>query len=306
MKINKEAIKIVRKFSLAPIKGLDKNRPYVLLCKDKDGKKIVLKTSHFQDEAKILKILKTKDNELIVPEVYYSGKKYIIEDYIPGKKLKIFNKNGQIIIKGKLLLKNLEILHSLLDINKDKLSKFTKSWRDKYQETPENSGIWLIKRINRWFSNEQSSQNWRFEAELPIIKKLCQKTKAKTVINFGAFSPSHARLIGNKLGIFDFGQHVRWAPEPYDLAYLWWGYLMDFALLPHQKNYQYWLASAESLEKFSQDKFLFWLCIIERLAGLAKDLTHKESCGQKEWVKAVSKIQKGLLTVIIENLINKS
>ena len=203
-------------------------RQKTTLClKVKKGRKFyVVKTKHLVDEAKILLILnKIKLHNIIIPRLYEHSRRYLVQDYIAGP-----IPNPEVVIKKlSFIRKILNQLHKILNLDK-KLFPYTKDCYDNQNKKPISSNIWLTKRVKRWFSKKQSLKEYRFDknsTELAI--QYFNKVKTKTKINFGAFSEQHFRLFKNKIGIFDFGRHIRFAPEEYDWAYLWWGYFLDFA-----------------------------------------------------------------------------
>jgi len=306
MEIDKKTPKIAKKFGYTPIKGLDKNRPYVLLAK-KDNKYYVIKTSHLEDEAEILKILGSDNfftnKHIIIPKIYQHDKAYIVEDYIGGREIDIKDYDFDNLIKI--------VVERLLSIETSfnrfsNIKKFTKGWNDQYSQKGFKNSEWLRRRINRWFSDDMSNKVYRFtEKETGEINNLFGKIKGKNIVTFGAFSPAHIRISRHKLGIFDFGRHIRWAPKHYDRAYLWWGLLYDRDLKESSPKFWENLAIRLSLNIPKNEQAYYWACIIERLAGLAKDLTQSNRAKNLHWKKAIIKIKEEMTIFAINELIAK-
>lgn len=295
-----KTIKIAKNLQYEPIKQLDLKRPYVFKIR-KNNKFYVLKTDHFEDEAAILKILNQKidmdsffNKNIIIPKLYEHSRKYLVEDFLDGKKIKIDNFNIYLnFIYGKII-----ILHQFLN-NIEKLSAFTKDEQDLKKKKNISSSIWLKTRIKRWFSKKQSRPDYIFPKNLisPAIK-YCLKIKNKCLINFGCFSAKHFRIYPKKLGIFDFGQHLRYAPVNYDWAYLWWGFFIHDAT---KYPLNYWKNLLDRMVKYSQNEREFYACIIERLAGISKDLTvmqQENIIGNK--IIEIQKIRNKILQFILD------
>ena len=306
IEIDKKALKIAKRFGYTPIKGLDKDRPYILLTK-KDNKNYVIKTSHLEDEAEILKILNSneffKNRGILIPKLYQHGqhgKTYIVEDYIGGREIDIkeddFKKSLRMVIERLSGIEN--------GFNRiPRISEFTKGWNDQYSKKGFKNSLWLKKRISRWFSDEMSSRKNRFmDTETNEVYGLLRKIPGGNIITFGAFSPAHLRIDQNKLGIFDFGKHLRWAPKHYDRAYLWWGLLYDRDL--KEISPKYWRKLAVEIQSNipNNEKAYYWSCILERLAGLAKDLTQSDRAKNPKWKKTITKIKNEMTIFAIGKL----
>lgn len=294
---------IAKKLHYQPVKELDQNRPYVLLI-EKNKQKFVIKTDHFEDEAEILKILNSDDyfaeNDIIVPGLYEFGKKYLIQSFIKGEEIDIqsqdFAQNLQVI------LDKLNLVHTGLTRRKE-IFGLAKGWDDQYSKTPFQNSFWFKKRINRWFSDEQSKPKYRFNAsQITKVIDLFSQIKGRTVINFGAFSPAHIRIQNNKIGLFDFGRHIRWAPKHYDRAYLWWGLLFEKENRQDSPDFWFLLAKNFAQDIPTSELAQYWACVLERLAGLSKDLTVSSRARIPAWHKMILKVKNRLIPLAIEQL----
>lgn len=306
IEIDKKALKIAERFGYTPIKGLDKDRPYVLLAK-KDNKYYVIKTSHLEDEAEILKILNSngffKNQGIVIPKLYQHGqhgKTYIVEDYIKGREIDIKDDNFEHSLG--IVIEKLSAVEGGFN-RSPRISEFTKGWDDQYSKKGFKNSVWLKKRITRWFSDEMSSRKNRFmDIEANEVYDLLDKIQGKNIITFGAFSPAHIRINKERIGIFDFGKHLRWAPKYYDRAYLWWGLLYDRDL--NEPSPKYWRKLAVRIQSNipNNEKAYYWSCILERLAGLAKDLTQSDRAKNPKWKKVITKIKNKMTIFAIGKL----
>ncbi len=290
---------IFKDLNIQNYKSIDLTRPYVLLCR-RGRKYFILKLDHFNDEVEILTILANiKNKGFIIPQLYKHNFDYLLEDYIPGKPISVFSKNAKINKKGLVILKGLKNIHKSLNSNK-KLQNYTKGWDDTLNSKPFDDAEWLVKRINRWILCKDVLTEYKLS--LKINQELFHQIKGKNNIQFGAFSASHIRIYKNKLAIFDFGRHIRWAPVDYDLAYLWWSYLADIDnfYLPIDTNW--WIKSAENLSQFASSKKLFWSCILERLFGLGVDLSKMEKNHEIAKAKKIDKIRQKMFSYTIDKI----
>lgn len=270
--VNKKTIQVAKQLGYIPICALDKKRPYVLKA-IKGNNFYVIKTSHFEDEAQILKILDNiKMKKIITPKLYEFSNKYLVEDYLPSKPPSIDEFKRQISLVRKAFNK----LHRVLN-QASKLKQYTKDSQDKNFKLYEASADWLVARLKQWFSNNKSETKYRFgKQETNQSIKFFNKIQSQTIINFGAFSEQHFRIYKDKVGVFDFGKHIRFAPAEYDWAYAWWGYFLNEAI---KHSFNFWVNFMEKMAGLSKNKKEFYGCIIERLAGIAKDLTHRKDVG---------------------------
>ena len=301
--INQKTNQIAKKLEYRPIKGLDVNRPYVLLAKKKN-RQFVIKTDHFEDEAAILKILNQDDyfskHHIIIPNLYEYSDQFLVQDFIKGRMININSRNFSHNLQ--MISNKLEFIHSGLN-RKKKIGNLSKGWNDQFAKMPFQNSVWLKKRITRWFEDKQSKPKYRFtNVQNSQVMKLILKIKDQNMINFGAFSPAHIRIQNEKIGLFDFGHHIRWAPKQYDLAYLWWGLLFE---IEHKRNEpEFWFKLAKDLTKSIpiSERSQYWACILERLAGLSKDLTLSSHNQIPRWHKMILKIKNQLTPMAISEL----
>jgi len=264
------------KLGYTPVRRLDRFKPYILKIA-KNNKFYILKTDHIDHESEILAILQKysfSDSPIIIPRIYESGENYLVKDFLEGEKLELDTFFTHIdAIEGSIAL-----LHQIFQSDQT-FWKFTKDCFDNYTDKKiVKSNEWLLIKINHWLSADESDQKYRVSSTLlkPIIN-LLENVNSDTVVNFGAFSKENLRIVNGKIGIFDFGGHLRHAPKEYDRAYLWWGYFLDDYL---SHDIDFWV---NMLSEFSigyldkQTKLEFYACIIERLIGISKDLTAKNN-----------------------------
>ena len=293
--INQKTLQTAKQLGYIPICALDQKRPYVLKAK-KYNNFYIIKTNHFDDEAKILKILnQTQIDNVIIPKLYEFSNKYIVEDYLTGKVPTIND-----------VCKNMKLIRVSIDsfqkaLNKiNALGAYTKDSQDKNTKLYEASGAWLGARLKYWFADQGSEKKYRFNNE--SIKKSIEyfnKFNTKTIINFGAFSRQHFRIYKGKIGIFDFGRHIRYAPTEYDWAYLWWGYFLHEA---GKHTLDFWIDLMETMAKYADNKTEFYACIIERLAGIAKDLTHRNDVDNNiKKINRIKELRDLILNFVLEN-----
>jgi signal recognition particle subunit SEC65 len=291
---NSKILQIAQKLNYTPIANPDKKRPYVLKVK-KNNKYYILKTRHFADEINILKILNKQNiTSTKIPKLYKYSKNYIIEDYLPGKSPSINKFKSEIV----LVRKSISSLHKSLN-KKNILYKYAKTGKNNHTSDL-SSSKWLVARLKYWFSNKQSSKIHRFN--ILQTRKSIQYLKAiktKTIINFGAFSKQHLRIYKNTVGVFDFGGHIRFAPAEYDWAYLWWSYFLDEAT---RHSFLYWVNFTQYIANHSRNQNEFYACIIERLAGIAKDLTHQKDVKNDIYkTKKMKILRSQILNHILQN-----
>lgn len=303
MIIDDKTFQIARRLGYQPIKGLDKNRLYVLLA-EKNGKNYVIKTEHLDDEADLLEIFNHdaffRRNNIIIPKLYEHSKYYVIQDFISGKIINVSSKEFNADLR--LLLDKLELLVEGFKRHKN-LSEYTKGWNDQYLNRALSNSEWLKNRIKQWFSSEHSKPKYRFTSEQIVeVRKLLEQIKGKTTINYGAFSSAHIRINKNSLGIFDFGKHLRWAPKHYDRAYLWWSLLFDNKIQNPSPSFWFSLAQKIANNLKRTDQLTYWVCIIERLAGLSKDLTPSEKNKKRQQV--MMNIRNKMTPMVINQLKN--
>ncbi len=295
--INKKTINTALKLGYTPVCALDKNKDFILKAK-KENKFFVIKTDHHDNEVQILKILNQINiKDILIPKIYESSRLFLVEDYLPGLSPSINN-----LLKNiKVIRCSIESLHKELNTI-DSFKQYTKDSHNKFSKLEESSEIWLNTRLKYWFSDDQSHKKYRFDNEQTNRSfEYFKKIDTKTIINFGAFSQQHFRIYKDKIGIFDLGGHIRFAPSEYDWAYLWWGYFIDKA---DKHNIKFWIKFIDIMSEYADNKHEFFACLIERLAGIAKDLTHYRNTGQNiKKINTIKNTRDKILEYIFRNII---
>lgn len=312
-KFIKEIREVCQKFNLKPLEVLGQ-RNYVVRAKTQDGKTVIVKTSHLGDEASILKIIHNSSTyhlqkTVLVPKTIKVSKQYLIQEDFGSDRpiLSVQQRNKE---KFQQVLRGVAEVHRIFQIEKKRLLPFVKRIDESQGSNHYQTKNWLQGRVSGWQTIKESKKQWLLHPKIvqKIIDSLEKLPLKPLVINFGAASAEHIRIyFQNKVGFFDFGRHLRWAPQEYDAAYLWWGLLRDSVFLNQSTDKNEFILLAELIYKTYKsfdsktEKNSFWGCILERLSGISKDLSSLEERPylKKKNIDWLRKLQLELINLVL-------
>jgi|GEM_PF-7036143 len=302
--MSKKAVLLARRKALKPLRVLYGD--YVILCEDKSGRKVVLKTDNVQRENEIYDVLVKHFDPKRWPSLdivhfldYADG--YIVMEYVEG-----IDPNQEILDGEQDVMRFREfplIVRAFWEL-KDFLAATAGPVAAIDVETtkPGEPTVyeWLRLKPERW--SEMAAKKFGADYLLrPATRRAVEDALATQVKNpvlqrplvpqFGVYGPHQMIIRDGRVVLFDFGGHLKWRPELYDAVWpLWWQLLHfkeDWLAPDRRRNLHryikmysdafWWQAPDEYKKELGRGGYdtLFTAVLVERLVGCHIDILRR-------------------------------
>jgi hypothetical protein len=296
---------LMREKGLRPIRVL--YRDYVILCEDKAGRKVVLKTDNMDREAEIYDVLMKHFDPARWPSIDivhfldYSDD-YIIMEFVDG-----VDPNQEILDGDRDVMRFSQfplIVRGFWDL-KDFLATTAApvSAIDVEMTKPGEPTVyeWLHRKPERWSEMATKKlgapfllrpETRRVVEEAFAAKSMNTTLQRPLVPQFGVYGPHQMIIRDGRVVLFDFGGHLKWRPELYDAVWPLWWQLLHFKeawLAPYRRKnlHRYigmyadafwWQVPEQYKKEVGRAGYdtLFTAVLVERLIGCHIDILRRD------------------------------